>query len=103
MTAAGSLVASIRGRFGTILADPPWQFENRTGKMAPEHRRLNRYSTMSIQDIIELSLQAAASPAHIHIGKSNKTSPQRTLNSVCATILANKCCTMTLAHDCRGA
>ena len=22
-------------RFGTILADPPWQFTNRTGKMAP--------------------------------------------------------------------
>src|SRR4051812_21525107 len=32
-------------RYGTILADPPWQFMNRTGKMAPEHRRLNRYAT----------------------------------------------------------
>jgi hypothetical protein len=35
-------------RFGTILADPPWQFTNRTGKMAPEHRRLSRYSTMPL-------------------------------------------------------
>jgi len=26
------LLASARGkRFGTILADPPWQFQNRTG------------------------------------------------------------------------
>jgi hypothetical protein len=31
------------GRFGTILADPPWLFANRTGKMAPEHKRLFRY------------------------------------------------------------
>ena len=22
-------------RFGTILADPPWQLQNRTGKVAP--------------------------------------------------------------------
>ena len=35
-------------RFSTILADPPWQFQNRTGKMAPEHRRLSRYSTMAL-------------------------------------------------------
>ena len=32
-------------RFKTVLADPPWQFQNRTGKMAPEHKRLNRYAT----------------------------------------------------------
>jgi len=36
------LLATARGkRFGTILADPPWQFQNRTGKVAPEHKRLN--------------------------------------------------------------
>jgi hypothetical protein len=23
-------------RFGTILIDPPWRFQNRTGKMAPD-------------------------------------------------------------------
>ena len=34
--------AKVQGRFGTILADPPWRFSNRTGKMAPEHRRLSR-------------------------------------------------------------
>ena len=36
-------------RFGTILLDPPWRFMNRTGKVAPEHRRLARYKTMSLQ------------------------------------------------------
>ena len=35
--------------FKTILADPPWQFQNRTGKMAPEHKRLNRYPTMRLE------------------------------------------------------
>ena len=39
------LLAKMAGRYSTILADPPWQFQNRTGKMAPEHRRLLRYPT----------------------------------------------------------
>jgi N6-adenosine-specific RNA methylase IME4 len=37
--------------FGTLLADPPWRFQNRTGKVAPEHRRLSRYDTLSWKDI----------------------------------------------------
>lgn len=36
--------------YATILADPPWRFANRTGKVAPEHRRLARYSTMGIEE-----------------------------------------------------
>jgi hypothetical protein len=28
-------------RFSTVLADPPWKFQNSTGKVAPEHRRLS--------------------------------------------------------------
>ncbi len=43
-------------RFATILADPPWQFVNRTGKMAPEHRRLSRYSTMTLPEICSLPI-----------------------------------------------
>ena len=35
-------------KFKTILADPPWQFQNRTGKIAPEHKRLSRYSTLTL-------------------------------------------------------
>jgi N6-adenosine-specific RNA methylase IME4 len=41
----------LTGTFGTILADPPWRFENRTGKVAPEHQRLRRYRTMSLDEI----------------------------------------------------
>lgn len=26
-------------KFKTIYANPPWQFANRTGKVAPEHKR----------------------------------------------------------------
>ena len=33
-------------KYATIYADPPWRFQNRTGKVAPEHKRLNRYETM---------------------------------------------------------
>lgn len=40
--------------FGTVLADPPWRFQNRTGKVAPEHRRLSRYDTMTTADIAAL-------------------------------------------------
>ena len=47
-----SFLSACQGRkFRTVLADPPWQFNNRTGKVAPEHKRLNRYSTMSLDDI----------------------------------------------------
>lgn len=41
-------------KFSTILADPPWRFTNRTGKMAPEHKRLARYPTMTLEDICGL-------------------------------------------------
>ena len=43
------LIAKVEGQYSTILADPPWQFQNRTGKMAPEHRRLLRYPTMELK------------------------------------------------------
>lgn len=46
-----------RGPFKTILADPPWRFTNRTGKVAPEHRRLNRYDTMSLEEICALPVK----------------------------------------------
>ena len=38
-------------KYGVIYADPPWQFQNRTGKVAPEHKRLMRYETMTLDDI----------------------------------------------------
>lgn len=72
MTAADNLISSIRGRFGTILADPPWQFQNRTGKMAPEHRRLSRYGTLSFREIAELPVHMfAADRAHLYLWVPN--------------------------------
>lgn len=60
------------GRFTTILADPPWQFMNRTGKMAPEHKRLHRYPTLTQQDILELPVaQLAADKAHLYLWVPN--------------------------------
>lgn len=55
MTAAADLRNDLKGRsFATVLADPPWRFTNRTGKVAPEHRRLGRYSTLSFEEIASL-------------------------------------------------
>lgn len=60
------------GPFQTIMADPPWRFQNRTGKMAPEHRRLNRYSTMTLEDIKNLPVEAlAAENAHLYLWVPN--------------------------------
>jgi N6-adenosine-specific RNA methylase IME4 len=55
-------------KFGTILADPPWQFQNRTGKVAPEHRRLSRYGTMTLDGIKALPVpSAAAEVCHLYL------------------------------------
>lgn len=59
-------------KFATILADPPWRFTNRTGKMAPEHRRLSRYGTMTLEDIMELPVSLVAAPtAHLYLWVPN--------------------------------
>ncbi|MBS3929132.1 MAG: S-adenosylmethionine-binding protein [Sphingomonadales bacterium] len=59
-------------KFRTILADPPWRFANRTGKMAPEHRRLNRYGTMNLEDIKALPVSLIADePAHLYLWVPN--------------------------------
>jgi N6-adenosine-specific RNA methylase IME4 len=64
-------------RFATILADPPWQFQNRTGKVAPEHRRLSRYGTMTLDDIKELPVpHIAAETAHLYLWIPNALLPE---------------------------
>jgi N6-adenosine-specific RNA methylase IME4 len=69
---AQDLTKRVQGRFGTILADPPWQFMNRTGKMAPEHRRLMRYPTMPLADIAGLPVkQLAAEKSHLYLWVPN--------------------------------
>jgi len=63
-------------RFGTILADPPWQFQNKTGKVAPEHKRLNRYATMTLEDVKQLPVgQITADVAHLYLWVPNALLP----------------------------
>jgi N6-adenosine-specific RNA methylase IME4 len=71
--AADELKTALSGRsFATILADPPWQFQNRTGKMAPEHKRLSRYGTMGLSDIAGLPVaDFAQTPAHLYLWVPN--------------------------------
>lgn len=75
---SAELLAFAKGRrFKTIMADPPWQFINRTGKMAPEHRRLSRYSTMTLAQISALPVaQVADTPAHLYLWVPNALLPE---------------------------
>jgi N6-adenosine-specific RNA methylase IME4 len=58
--------------YGTILADPPWRFTNRTGKVAPEHRRLNRYDTLSFKEIMEIPVSlVAGEKSHLYLWVPN--------------------------------
>ena len=59
-------------KYRTVLADPPWQFSNRTGKIAPEHRRLSRYRTLSLSDIKEIPVALAVEDkAHLYLWVPN--------------------------------
>jgi N6-adenosine-specific RNA methylase IME4 len=59
-------------KFATLLADPPWVFTNRTGKMAPEHKRLWRYATMTQADLLEMPVaQILAPTAHLYLWVPN--------------------------------
>jgi N6-adenosine-specific RNA methylase IME4 len=71
--AGDSLLTFANGsRYGTILADPPWRFLNRTGKIAPEHKRLTRYETMSFEEIEDLPVNRLALPAsHLYLWVPN--------------------------------
>jgi N6-adenosine-specific RNA methylase IME4 len=73
MTAAEDFLHFIGDRkFATIVADPAWQFENRTGKMAPEHKRLSRYPTLTLQEIKDIPVQLAAEEtAHLYLWVPN--------------------------------
>lgn len=63
--------------FATILADPPWQFTNKTGKVAPEHKRLSRYGTMRFDEIAALPVSGIATrPAHLYLWCPNALLPE---------------------------
>ncbi len=73
MSAADDLREWAAGReFATILADPPWRFQNKTGKIAPEHRRLSRYSTLALEEIKALPVSEVIPPvAHLYLWVPN--------------------------------
>ena len=73
MSASDDLLNAVgKRRFATVLADPPWQFQNRTGKMAPEHKRLSRYPTMTLQEIKDLPVEAIVKDtAHLYLWVPN--------------------------------
>src|SRR4029079_13773173 len=64
-------------RFGTVLAAPPWRFQNRTGKVAPEHRRLSRYDTMTWKEIAALPVaDLALGQSHCYLWAPNALVPE---------------------------
>lgn len=72
-----NLLDAIGGkRFGTILADPPWRFVNRSGKIAPENKKLTRYETMSVEEICTLPVASVARErAHLYLWVPNALIP----------------------------
>jgi N6-adenosine-specific RNA methylase IME4 len=63
-------------RFATVLADPPWRFVNRTGKVAPEHRRLSRYPTLTVEEISALPVaEFLSGTAHCYLWVPNALLP----------------------------
>ncbi|MBP7241077.1 MT-A70 family methyltransferase [Amaricoccus sp.] len=76
-SAAQDLSRLAGSQFGTLLADPPWRFVNRTGKVAPEHRRLSRYGTMSTDEIAGLPVPALmAERSHCYLWVPNALLPE---------------------------
>ena len=68
---------TVEGGFQTVLADPPWRFTNRTGKVAPEHHRLGRYGTMSLEEIKALPVgDVTAKNAHLYLWVPNALLPE---------------------------
>jgi len=62
----------LRKKFSTVLADPPWQFQNKTGKVAPENKRLKRYSTLDLESIKSLPINLITNDrAHLYLWVPN--------------------------------
>jgi len=77
-TASQELTNFLEGeRFATVLADPPWRFTNRTGKVAPEHKRLARYPTMALAEICALPVaDHLEKTAHCYLWIPNALLPE---------------------------
>ena len=63
-------------KYSTIYADPPWRFQNRTGKIAPENKKLNRYETMALSEIAAMPVpQIVAEKSHLYLWVPNALLP----------------------------
>lgn len=63
---------NVVGKFGAILADPPWEFKNKTGKIAPQHKKNSRYKTLSLEDIKALPVERVLSKrSHLYLWVPN--------------------------------
>ncbi|HEX5307588.1 MAG TPA: MT-A70 family methyltransferase [Solirubrobacteraceae bacterium] len=74
-----SLLQTLKGHdpFRVVVADPPWRFQNRTGKMAPEHLRLARYPTMTLDEIKGLPVQEVCDErCHLYLWVPNALLPE---------------------------
>ena len=59
------------------MADPPWRFQNSTGKVAPEHKRLSRYRTMTFGEIEALPVAGISEEiAHLYLWVPNALLPE---------------------------
>lgn len=71
------MLSDLQAQYGSILIDPPWRFQNRTGKVAPEHRRLRRYATLGFDEIAALPVAAIAAPqSHLYLWTPNALLPE---------------------------
>ncbi len=77
MSAKHNTLPGLNGtKFATVLADPPWRFQNRTGKVAPEHKRLRRYQTMGIDEICGMPIsQIVSDKSHLYLWCPNALLP----------------------------
>lgn len=76
MTIKNLLQFTAGKKYNTIYADPPWQFQNRTGKVAPENKKLMRYETMTFADIKALPVgEIAGEKAHLYLWVPNALLP----------------------------
>ncbi len=63
-------------KYGTVYADPPWRFQNRTGKVAPENNKLKRYETMALEEIEALPVQKIVlEKSHLYLWVPNALLP----------------------------
>jgi N6-adenosine-specific RNA methylase IME4 len=59
-------------KFKTVLADPPWKFSHGTGKVSPEHKRLNRYPTLTLPEIMSIPVSdTVGSSGHLYLWVPN--------------------------------